>query len=250
MIKAITFDLWDTIIHDESDEPKRAAQGLDSKRRARRDVLWQALERQEPIPREVVDLAYDVQEAAFNHVWHQQHVTWTVAERLDVVLTGLGRKLPDDDYRRVQSTLEEMEIQIKPDAIPGMRSALATLAQHYALAVVSDAIYTPGHKLREWLLSEDLLQYFSAFAFSDEVGHCKPHRSMFAHVATELGVEIPQMVHVGDRDHNDIKGPQALGMQAVLFTVTRDSDREMTSADAICDDPATLFEIIQNLARS
>ena len=28
MIKAVTFDLWDTVIHDESDEPNRAAQGL------------------------------------------------------------------------------------------------------------------------------------------------------------------------------------------------------------------------------
>ena len=27
MIKAVTFDLWDTIVHDNSDEPKRAARG-------------------------------------------------------------------------------------------------------------------------------------------------------------------------------------------------------------------------------
>ena len=52
------------------------------------------------------------------------------------------------------------------------------------------------------------------------------------------------MVHIGDRDHNDVKGPQALGMKAVLFTASRDSDKDKTSADAICasyrDLPATV----------
>jgi len=43
MIKAVTFDLWDTVIHDDSDEPKRAAQGLRSKKEERRFLLWEAL---------------------------------------------------------------------------------------------------------------------------------------------------------------------------------------------------------------
>ena len=34
-IKAVTFDLWDTMIADETDEPKRSAQGLASKPKAR-----------------------------------------------------------------------------------------------------------------------------------------------------------------------------------------------------------------------
>jgi hypothetical protein len=50
-IKAVTFDLWDTIVHDDSDEPKRKAQGLRSKKAARRHLLWQALDRHQPRPR-------------------------------------------------------------------------------------------------------------------------------------------------------------------------------------------------------
>ena len=64
----------------------------------------------------------------------------------------------------------------------------------------------------------DLLQHFRGFAFSDEVGRSKPHRAMFDAAARELGVPLERMVHIGDRDHNDVKGPQALGMKAVLFT--------------------------------
>ena len=35
MLKAITFDFWDTIVQDDSDEPKRKQQGLPTKSEAR-----------------------------------------------------------------------------------------------------------------------------------------------------------------------------------------------------------------------
>ena len=42
-IKAVTFDLWDTVFDDESDEPKRAALGLESKAETRHRLLLDAL---------------------------------------------------------------------------------------------------------------------------------------------------------------------------------------------------------------
>ncbi len=249
MIKAISFDLWDTVIHDNSDEAKRAAQGLRSKNEERRYLVWEALNRHEPIAYEIVALAYDVAEAAFNHVWHDQHITWTVRERIQVLLNGLRRSLPDDDFAAVVTEHEDMEITVAPDAIPGMDRALAELSQRYKLCVVSDAIVTPGRNLRKWLEMHALKEHFSGFAFSDEVGRSKPHPEAFSAAARQIGVELTEMVHVGDRDHNDIKGPQSLGMKAVLFTATRDRDTNITSADAICERPEDLPAIIDRLAR-
>ena len=100
MIKAVTFDLWDTMIHDDSDEATRKARGLRSKRAERRHLLWEALNAVEPIGAERVDLAYDVADAAFNHVWHDLFVTWTIEERLGVVLEGLGRALPEAAFAK------------------------------------------------------------------------------------------------------------------------------------------------------
>jgi FMN phosphatase YigB (HAD superfamily) len=249
MIKAISFDLWDTVIHDNSDEPKRAKQGLRSKNEERRYLVWEALNRHEAISYETVALAYDVMEAAFNHVWHDQHITWTVRERVQVVLNGLRCSLPDDEFAAVVRGHEEMEITVAPDAIAGMGRALAELSQRYTLCVVSDAIVTPGRNLRKWLEMHALKEHFSGFAFSDEVGRSKPHPEAFAAAARQIGVELTEMVHVGDRDHNDIKGPQSLGMKAVLFTATRDRDKNITSADAICERPEDLPAIIDRLAR-
>jgi len=248
MIKAVTFDLWDTMIHDDSDEPKRAARGLLSKKAERRHLLWQALNEVEPIELDRVSLAYDVGDAAFNRVWHDQFVTWTIRERLQVILKGLGRELPKQSFERVVYGHEVMEVEIAPDTVEGIGDALADLATRYKLCVVSDAIVTPAGGLRALLDKHGLKRHFTGFAFSDEVGHSKPHRSMFDSAARQLDVELAEMVHIGDRDHNDVKGPQALGMKAVLFTATRDNDKKTTSADAICERHADLPGVIDRLA--
>ena len=234
-IKAITFDLWDTLVIDDSDEAKRVEQGLRSKFDERRHLLWEALNTTEPIELETVRLAYNVGDAAFNKVWKEQHITWHIAERLRVILNGLGRELPDELFNAVVRAHEEMEVDIPPDAMPDAVPVLERLARRYKLCIVSDAIVSPGSCLRRLLENHGLAKFFNGFAFSDEVGHSKPHRSMFESAAGQLGVEISEMLHIGDRDHNDVKGPQQLGMKAILFTASRDVDKTNTSADAICE---------------
>jgi len=247
-IKAITFDLWDTIVHDDSDEPKRKAQGLRSKKEERRHLLWAALNAEAPIDPSAVTLAYDVADAAFNKTWHDQHVTWTIGERLLVALKGLKRELPAAAFAEVVRRHEDMEVEIRPDLIPGIAEALASLHGRYKTCIVSDAIVSPARCLKQLLESYGLVRHFDGFAFSDEVGHSKPHRSMFESAARQMGVAIDEMVHIGDRDHNDVKGPQALGMKAILFTATRAADKATTSADAICERHADLPGIVDRLA--
>jgi putative hydrolase of the HAD superfamily len=247
-IKAITFDLWDTIIADDTDEPKRRARGMRSKAEERRHLVWQALDRHQAIAEADAGLAYDVAEAAFNRAWKGNSVTWTIEERLDIILAGLRRTLPAEDRTALVDALGRMEVEVAPDPVPGIGDALEALAGSYALCVVSDTIVTPGAQLRALLETHDLKRHFSGFAFSDEVGRSKPHRAMFEAAAGQLGVAIAEMVHIGDRDHNDVKGPQALGMKAVLFTGRRDADRRTTSADAICADHAELPATIDALA--
>mgnify|MGYP002685939542 CR=1 FL=1 len=93
-IGVVTFDLWDCVFCDETDEPKRASAGLPSKPEARRQVLHEALSQHGPIDRACVDIAFNVADQAFRKVWHEQFVTWTTRERIQVVLAGLNRNLP------------------------------------------------------------------------------------------------------------------------------------------------------------
>lgn len=247
-IKAVTFDLWDTIVDDDSDEVQRAQQGLRTKKAERRHQVWAALDAIEPIAYDTVALAYDTAEAGFNVVWKECHINWTVDQRLRVVLSGVKRTVPDEVFARLVEDHSRMEVDIPPNPIEGIKEALETLSTRYKLSIVSDSIVTPGTGLREILSKHGLKQYFTGFAFSDEVGHSKPHRSMFDSAAEQLSVEVSEIVHIGDRDHNDVKGPHAIGAKAILFTATRPDDRETTTADAICNSHFDLPAIVDRLA--
>ncbi len=248
-LTAITFDIWETIIVDDSDEPKRAAQGLRSKPDERRHLLWEMLNRHEPIDKTLTDTAFDVHEAAFRKAWYGMSVTWEVPDRVDILLGGLARDLPGNERDELIAAMENMELQVKPDLIDGAADVIAALAERYKLCIISDTIFTPGRGLRELLNHHGVKKYFSGFVFSDEVGHSKPHADCFASAARQLGTDYAEMVHIGDRDAKDIVGAQALGMKAILFTAARDEGaRETTKADAVVGAYAELVAAIDRLA--
>jgi len=247
-IKAITFDLWDTVIDDDSDEAVRTARGLRSKRDERYHLVWQAVNEISLVSFETVKNIYETINVEFNQVWHDEFVTWTVAERLNRILSGLDVELPENRLHELVQALEMLELDVPPKPIDGVHQALSEIASAYPLAVVSDTINTPGTGLRMWLERHDLKQYFKVFAFSDEVGRSKPHRAIFARAVEGLGVEFKDAIHIGDREHNDIRGAHAIGMRAVLFTATRDSDAANTTADAVCRCYSDLPGILNRLS--
>lgn len=246
-VRVISFDLWDTVFADDSDEPKRRQLGLAPKPVERRDLVQSFLARHAPIERALVDCAYDTTDAAFRHVWHQQHVTWTVDERLRILLGGLKRSLPDEEMRELVRLHEEMELQVRPDLVPGVADVLETLVRRYRLAVISDAIFSPGRALRELLAGYGLLEHFSAFVFSDEAGWSKPAPQVFHRAAELMGCQVEEMVHIGDRERNDIAGPKAVGARAVLLTAAIDRGTTGTLADAVCADYRRLPGIIESM---
>ncbi len=246
-VRAITFDLWDTLLIDDSDEPKRAAQGLRSKPAERCALVQEFLERHEPISRELLEVAYATTNAAFRQVWYGQNVTWTVRERLSVLLKGLGRTLPEPELDELVRLHEEMELAVKPDLAPGVEEVLSGLKGKYQMAVISDAIFTPGRALRQILADYGLLQYFDAFVFSDEIGCSKPAPLAFETAAQSLDVALGEIAHIGDREPKDIKGPHAVGARAILCTVVKDRGSQSTEADAICGDLLDLPAILDDL---
>ena len=246
-IQAVTFDLWDTIIVDDSDEPKRAAKGLLSKYLTRRELVWKFLEKHEPIGKELVDASYTATDAAFRKVWYDHNVTWQVEERLDIVLQGLGRTLPPEEMAELVRLHEEMELEVQPDLAPGIVEAIKALHGKYKLGVISDTIFSSGVVLRKLLEANDIEQYFDVFIFSDEMGYSKPDPRAFTAAAKGLGVNINQIAHIGDRDTKDIKGPQGLGAKGIYTTVVNDRASSKTSADAICREYANLVEVVDSL---
>jgi len=249
MIKGITFDLWDTVFIDDSDEPKRKAAGRPTKSIERRQLVHQFIGKHSPDLPELVNSVYDAVDATFKKVWHDLHVTWTVDERLELVLKGLNIKLPTSEKTELVRLHEEMELEFRPDFVPNVHEALAALKEKYKLAVISDTIFSPGRTLRKLLDDEGLLDMFDVFIFSDEIGFSKPEAKVFHAASDGLGIEFNELVHIGDREHNDILGPKNLGMQAVLCTAAIDRGSDNTHADVMFNDYNDLPKLIETLNR-
>lgn len=249
MIKAITFDLWDTVFIDDSDEPKRKAAGRLSKKEERRALVFEYTRKHKDVSKELVDSVYSTVDAAFSKVWHSQFVTWKVAERMELIFKGLGIDLASDKMDEIVKLHEEMELEFRPDFIEGVGDAIAELHKTYKLGVISDAIFSPGRVLREILKGEDLLKYFDHFVFSDEIGNSKPQPIVFESAHKNLGVQPQEMVHIGDREHNDIIGPKNVGVGALLCTASLNRGSENTQADAIFSNYSDLPSIVGSLKK-
>lgn len=234
MIRAITFDFWDTIVADDSDEPKRKAAGLATKAIDReRLFVDEVLNNYPSVGQPVALQAHAFTTEQFNHQWKNQHVTPSVADRLLVGFKKLGlSKTPDFD--ELVNAYEMMEVTTPPDLAPGIGAALRDLSEEYRLGIISDAIVTPGVGIRQILQDYGLYKYFNHFVFSDEAGAAKPAVKVFELAARGLAVPLGALAHVGDREANDIAGPLAVGATAILYTGTIDRDSKNTKAHIHC----------------
>lgn len=247
MIQAVTFDFWDTLVADDSDEPRRAALGLPTKPQARLQLLLDEIIQYYPnIAPEQVSQAFEHANERFRHSWKNEHHTPSVAARLQDAYDFL--KVPiTPGFQELVRKVEEMEVVIPPTFVPGVRDVLGELAQRYALGIVSDTIHTSGRGIRTLLERQGVLDYFRSFIFSDEVGASKPKPVVFTRASSELGVPVAQMVHVGDRESNDVDGPLAVGAKCILFTGLIDRGSANTRANAVCRDLNQLPNVIRQL---
>ena len=255
MIEAITFDFWDTIAIDDSDEPKRARLGLPGKGEARLQLFVEHIGRYYPeiAPQRAVD-AYRNANERFRHDWHNLHQTPSVRLRLHYAYECLGLKPGPGEYARMarevdvlSREIETMEVRIAPDFAPGIHWALETLAPDYALGVISDTIHTTGRGIRHLLYQQGLLPFFKFFVFSDEVGASKPSPKVFRRASLEIGLPTGKIVHVGDRESNDVTGPLSIGMRSILYTGVVDRGSDKTRATATCRQYAELPQLVQRL---
>ncbi len=256
MIEAVTFDFWDTLAIDDSDEPKRKAIGLPSKAEARAQLFADWITTHYPhISYEQALEAYHYANRNFKQTWHGEHRTPSIASRIYDAYDYLGLRPPPGKFARLIREvnelireIEDMEIRVQPDFAPGIHPVLEQLAQHYRLGIISDTIHTTGRGLRYLLQRQGLLRYFKYCVFSDEIGASKPDPAVFYQAAQGLNVPIDRLVHVGDRESNDVEGPLSVGAKAILYTGIIDRGSDRTRAHAVCRHFAELPDIVRRLS--
>jgi HAD superfamily hydrolase (TIGR01509 family) len=212
MLKAIAFDLWETLITDTPEQSRR-------QERLRLQRMAEILAaRGHGAPAERIEHAYRT-------LWYRCHELYWSADRdvpcrrqIEHFVEEMSIDVDDATIEALEEAYARAAVEILPSLVDGAEEVLAELkARGYRLGLISNTGRTPGFALREILDALDLARYIDAMVFSNEHGVCKPQTSIFAALREGLGVEYEETMFVGDNLYVDVHGAQRCGMRAVHF---------------------------------
>ena len=213
MLKAIAFDLWETLI---TNTPA-----------ASREQTRLRVERMEQVlaARGHGAIA-DRIEHAHQASWHRcQELYWSAdrdvpcRRQVEVFLEELGITLEDEPtLAALEEAYASPAIDVPPDLIDGAAETLRQLkSRGLRLGLISNTGRTPGYALRRILEQHGLAPSIDAMVFSNEHGECKPQASIFEELRRALDVRYDEMAFVGDNLYVDVHGAQRCGMRGVHF---------------------------------
>lgn len=217
MIRAVTFDFWQTLADDAPDN-------LAAQTRLRLDALHAAVtEAGLGLGPAEVEAGYQRSQALLESRFWNLHrdpgFPEQVALVLDCMAPGAAARVTGSTWDRLLRGYAEPVLQLPPVLCPGAAEAVRGLAARgVALAVVSNTGRTPGAVLRRFLERQGLLGHFQALSFSDEVGARKPEAEIFRRAVDKLGPLAPgEVAHIGDNPDADVDGARALGFHALHY---------------------------------
>ncbi len=219
-LKAVLFDLWETLIQDH---PDRA-----HPRRAWRIEAVQAIFDRHgfEIDHLAVGTALDATNLALNRL-HDEGRDVDAPGRatllIDLLEQQSGRRAPDSCSDELLETIAAMPLDMAPQLSAGAFEALTSVRElGLATALVSNTGMTTAPNLRLMIRHYGIEGLFDSLLFSDELQIAKPDPRIFHAAARHLGVEAAECAFVGDNPHNDVAGSLAVGMFAVqIGTKTR-----------------------------
>jgi putative hydrolase of the HAD superfamily len=215
MLKAIAFDLWETLI---TDTPELSRQ----QERIRLDHMERILRE-----RGFESVAERI-EHAYRALWHRcQDLYWSAdldvpcRRQIEHFLEELGLDARSFDAQ----ALDELEhayahaaLDVLPAAVEGAHELLAGLkARDLRVGLISNTGRTPGYVLRRVLDALELGPSIDVMVFSNEHGQCKPQTSIFEELRRGLDVAWHELAFVGDNLYVDVYGAQRCGMRGIHF---------------------------------
>ena len=227
MLKAITFDFWNTLY-------KAAPYAF----ALRRKFLFEVFARHHiEVTVEQVDEAEGVAFHTWNRIWREECRTPPAADWVRWMLDELLITLPTPDFQALADYFDRslLEANPGPALIDGAAETVRRLAGRYRLGVISDSGLSTGKTLRQFLKRDGLLDCFICTTFSDEIGVSKPHARIFQLALEQLQTRPQEAVHLGDLIHSDIAGAKALGMYAVRLAANYDDRNRAVEPDAVVE---------------
>ena len=215
MLRALTFDYWDTL-YEGGALPERVAL-----RRTAVGALLGAYGR--ALPDEQLRALYEESGREAERWWSEEHRGYRTDERLRWILERAAVK-PREECQHLTAAADAVDnalLMLPPAMLAGAWQMLRVLSRHFTLAVISDTGFASGRAQDRLLQKDAARDFFAATIYSMDIGHAKPRPEIFAAAVGTLGVEPGEILHIGDNERTDVRGAIAAGFRAVRLDVVR-----------------------------
>ncbi len=256
MIKAILFDLDETLILDEPvvrhafyitaqtvtrDKAQAHALAQAAERHAKR--LWQT------IPFLALEYAKRIGHSALEGLWADYNPSLEPERLLEKSMSEIkvlcwaeALEETDLDADAVELSERWTALRSRYPLYPDADELLSSLSGHYKLGIVTNGI--AGLQRKKWH-GCGLETWVDAITISGEVGIGKPEKGIFEWVANELEVSLEECVMVGDNADRDVQGGINAGMKTVWLD--RGFKPKTVSADLECKELIQILPWLEQL---
>lgn len=242
-MRAITLDLWQTLITEGQGWPGHA------RHHARvAGVRSELASFGHPIAAERVDAALLKVRSDFDSD-HDRGLDISFGERVRHMLAYVSPELPDQlDDRQFASVLAAVDqpfLMHPPKPVKGARAVLVQLRNRgHAIALISNTGFTSAAVYRTWLERLGWLAFFDVTSFSNDLAVAKPTRRIFETTLSAMGVAPAEALHVGDSGHHDVDGAHAAGLSTVWVRSGRQGEPR-TPPDFVIDELVELPGVVR-----
>jgi len=215
MLRALTFDYWDTL-YEGGALPERVAL-----RRTAVGALLGAYGR--ALPEEQLRLLYEESGREAERWWREQQRGYSTNDRLRLILER-AEGTPRVGCEHVSAAADAVDnalLILPPAMLSGAWRTLRALARHFTLAVVSDTGFASGRAQDRLLEKDGARDFFAATIYSMDIGHAKPRPEIFRAAVETLGVAPHEILHIGDNERTDVRGALDAGLRAIRLDVVR-----------------------------
>lgn len=204
MVKAVSFDLWFTLIWEKHPEDEEMYSRM----------------RIESIISVLKSGGYDVSAEQVRELYSSlgaSRMLMSCEEVASLILAALG---VDSNSKLVSEVAEAYELStetFKPRENPEARAALSMLKEiGMKIGVVSNTSFS-ARGVRALLKNVGISDYVDVVISSSDVGFVKPQRMIFRELVRSMRVAPSEVVHVGDACVEDVLGALSNGIRAIYY---------------------------------
>ena len=215
MIDTVTFDLWNTLLFNKPQDNERYKQ-------RRLEAIRGLLEKNG------LNVDFDSLYRAHEEGFEKCKETWkknldlSTQEQLKIMFSFLDDKrfktIPQSLMLKVEEIFLAPILKDPSPLIQGAKKIVQHVqAEGYKIGLICNTGRTPGRIIRELLKNLDMIKYFGALTFSNELKIRKPDPRIFFHTLSQLKSDPATSMHVGDELKLDVLGARITGMTSVHF---------------------------------